>query len=209
MFTGIVEEIGRIVSTGGKELIIHAHDVLQDMEVGGSIAVNGVCLTVTDFTNTSFSVDLMPETLQQTNLSLLIAGSEVNLERPLTLNKQLGGHLVQGHIDAIGMVASITRDREAVIIRFEAPTEVMHYVVKKGFIAINGVSLTILSRDNNTFRVSIVDFTGKHTILGSMKTGDQINIEVDIIAKYVEQFKQSHNNNITIGFLQEHGFLET
>ncbi|MFC1914630.1 riboflavin synthase [Chloroflexota bacterium] len=209
MFTGIVEEIGRVMSAQPGNLVIAAGAVLQGMEVGGSIAVNGGCLTVTDFTTDSFSVDLMPETLQQTNLGLLAAASKVNLERPLTLGKPLGGHLVQGHIDGTGRVTSITRDGAAAIIRFEASPEVMRYIVQKGFIAVDGVSLTVLSRNGSSFQVSIVDFTRQHTILGNQQVGDPVNLEVDIIAKYVEQFNRPQDSGITVEFLQEHGFLAT
>ena len=209
MFTGIIEEIGRIASAQSNNLVISASDVLQGIELGGSIAVNGVCLTVINFDSNSFSVDIMPETLKQTNLGLLCAGDEVNLERPLTLGKPLGGHLVQGHIDGTGRVTSITWDGEAMIIRFEAPLEVMRYLVKKGFIAVDGVSLTMASRDTSSFQVSIVDFTRRHTTLGSRQVGDIVNLEVDIIAKYVEQFSQPRSTGITVDFLQEQGFLES
>ncbi len=209
MFTGIIEEIGSIISAQTNNLVISASDVLRGIEVGGSIAVDGACLTITDFISNSFSVDLMPETLKQTSLGLLTAGSEVNLERPLTLGKPLGGHLVQGHIDGSGRVTSITWDGEAMMIRFEAPPEVMRYLVKKGFIAVDGVSLTVLSRDTSSFQVSIVDFTRRHTTLGGRQVGDIVNLEVDIIAKYVEQFSQPHRSGITVDFLQEHGFLVT
>ncbi len=207
MFTGIIEEIGRIASAQSNNLVISASDVLQGIELGGSIAVNGVCLTVINFDSNSFSVDIMPETLKQTNLGLLCAGDEVNLERPVTLRKPLGGHLVQGHIDGTGRVTSITWDGEAMIIRFEAPLEVMRYLVKKGFIAVDGVSLTMASRDTSSFQVSIVDFTRRHTTLGSRQVGEIVNLEVDIIAKYVEQFSQPRSTGITVDFLQEHGFL--
>ena len=209
MFTGIIEEIGNIISAQTNNLVISASDVLRGIEVGGSIAVNGACLTITDFSSNSFSVDLMPETLKQTSLGLLTAGSEVNLECPLTLGKPLGGHLVQGHIDGSGRVTSITWDGEAMIIRFETTPEVMRYLVKKGFIAVDGVSLTVLSRDTSSFQVSIVDFTRRHTTLGGRQVGDIVNLEVDIIAKYVEQFSQPHRSGITVDFLQEHGFLVT
>ena len=209
MFTGIIEEIGNIISAQTNNLVISASDVLRGIEVGGSIAVDGACLTITDFSSNSFSVDLMPETLKQTSLGLLTAGSEVDLERPLTLGKPLGGHLVQGHIDGSGRVTSITWDGEAMIIRFETTPEVMRYLVKKGFIAVDGVSLTVLSRDTSSFQVSIVDFTRRHTTLGGRQVGDIVNLEVDIIAKYVEQFSQPHRSGITVDFLQEHGFLVT
>ena len=207
MFTGIVEEVGRVTEVSPKKLVVAASKVLQGMELGGSISVNGACLTVTDFSSDSFTVDIMLETLKRTNLGLLRAGDRINLERPLTLDKPLGGHLVQGHIDATGRVASIIRQGETTVIRFEAPPEVMRYVVEKGFIAVDGVSLTIVSRDTGSFEVSIVDFTLKNTVLGSRQVGDMVNLEVDIIAKYVEQSSQNHNSGITLEFLKEQGFI--
>ena len=207
MFTGIVEEVGRVTSAQSGKLVISASHVLQGMELGGSIAVNGVCLTVTSFSTNSLSVDIMLETLKQTNLGLLSARDEVNLERPLTLEKPLGGHLVQGHVDDTGRVASIMWDGEAMLIRFEAPSEIMRYIVEKGFIAVDGVSLTVVTKDASSFQVSVVDFTRKHTTLGSRRVGDLVNLEVDIIAKYVEQLSQPRRSGITVSFLQEHGFL--
>ena len=207
MFTGIVEEVGKVTSTQAGSLVIAASDVLQGMELGGSIAVNGVCLTVTNFSTSSFSVDIMAETLRRTNLGLLRAGDRVNLERPLALGGQLGGHLVQGHVDDTGKVASVTRDGEAMLIRFEAPPEVMRYVVEKGFIAVDGISLTVVTRDTRSFLVSVVEYTQERTTLGSRRVGDLVNLEVDIIAKYVEQLSQAHRPGITVDFLQEHGFL--
>jgi len=207
MFTGIIEEVGRVTSVQPGKLVIAAGDALQGMELGGSMAVNGVCLTITGLAANSFSVDVMPETLQRSNLELLTAGDKVNLERPLVLGGRLGGHLVQGHIDATGRVTSIRWDGGAMIIRFEAPPEVMSYVVEKGFIAVDGVSLTVVARDNSSFQVSVVDYTRQHTNLGDRQVGDSVNLEVDIIAKYVEQLGQARRVGITAEFLQEHGFL--
>ena len=207
MFTGIIEEVGRVTSAQPGNLVIAASDVLQGMELGESMAINGVCLTVTNFDNSSFSVDVMPETLKRTNLGLLCAGDTVNLERPLALGKRLGGHLVQCHVDDTGRIASIKWSGGAIIISFEAPSEVMRYVVEKGFIAVDGVSLTVVAKDASSFQVSVVDYTQKHTTLGSRQVGDLVNLEVDIIAKYVEQFSQARNTGITVDFLQEHGFL--
>ena len=207
MFTGIVEEVGRVTSAQSGKLTIAASGVLCGMELGGSIAVNGVCLTITSFTTNLFSAGIMPETLARTNLGLLTAGDEVNLERPLTLEKLLGGHLVQGHVDATGRVASILRDDGEMLVRFEAPPEIMHYIVKKGFIAVDGISLTIVDFDTSSFQVSVVEYTQKHTNLGSRRVGDLVNLEVDIIAKYVERLGQTHRLGITADFLQEHGFL--
>ena len=207
MFTGIIEEVGRVTSAKLGNLVITAGDVLHEMELGGSIAVNGACLTITNFNANSFSVDTMPETLGRTNLGLLRAGDRVNLERPLALGGRLGGHLVQGHVDDTGKVATIKWDGRATIIRFEAPPEVMHYIVEKGFITVDGVSLTVVAKDTRSFQVSIVDYTREHTTLGSRQARDLVNLEIDIIAKYVEQLSQAHRPGTTMDFLQEHGFL--
>ncbi len=206
MFTGIIEEVGRVISAQSGNLVIAASNVLQGMEPGGSIAVNGVCLTVTNFDSSSFSVDIMSETLKRTNLGLLHAGDRVNLERPLALEGRLGGHLVQGHVDDTGRVASVMPDGGAMLIRFEAAPGVMRYIVEKGFVAIDGVSLTTVTKDASSFQVSAVDYTRQHTTLGSRQAGDLVNLEVDIIAKYVEQLSQTHSTGITVDFLQEHGF---
>ena len=206
MFTGIVEEIGRVASAEEGKLVIAASAVLEGIKQGGSMAVNGVCLTVTEFDDKSFSADLMPETSGRTNLGLLHAGDKVNLERPLALGGQVGGHLVQGHVDDTGKVASITRDGEAKLFRFEASPEVIRFTVPKGFIAVDGISLTIVNKDSSSFSVSIVDYTLKNTTLGDKQINDLVNLEADIIAKYVEQFSQPQRTGITADFLQEHGF---
>ena len=207
MFTGIVEEIGKVSLAQPGSLVITASKVLQGVELGGSMAVNGVCLTVTNFDSNSFSVDIMTETLGRTNLGLLGVGDEVNLERPLTPEKQLGGHFVQGHIDDTGRVTSVTWDGTAMLIRVEAPLQAMRYIVNKGFIAVDGVSLTIVDYDAGSFLVSIVDYTRKYTTLGSKQVGDLVNLEVDIIAKYLERLSQARTSGMTIDFLKEHGFL--
>ena len=207
MFTGIIEEVGKVSSVPAGSLVIAAGEVLSEMKCGGSIAVNGVCLTVTSFTANSFSVDVMPETLKRTNLGLLSAGDMVNLERPVTLGGQMGGHLVQGHVDDTARVASVVREGEATLIKFEASPEVMRFVVEKGFITIDGISLTIASREANSFQISVVDYTRQHSTLGARQVGDLVNLEVDIIAKYVEQLSQPRSTGLTAEFLQEHGFL--
>ena len=207
MFTGIIEEVGKVTLVRSGNLVITASDVLQGMELGGSINVNGVCLTIISLDTDSFSVDIMPETLERSNLGLLSAGDRVNLERPLSLGGRLGGHLVQGHVDATGRVASVRWNGEAMLVRFEAPPEVMYYVVEKGFIAVDGVSLTVVTKDSSAFQVSVVDYTRQHTTLGDRQVGDPVNLEVDIIAKYVAQLSQGRSTGITVDFLQEHGFL--
>jgi len=145
VFTGIIEGIGRITGATRRNLVIATGDALQGMELGESIAVNGVCLTIIQFNADSFSVDMMPETLTRTNLGLLRVGDRVNLERPLAVGGRLGGHLVQGHVDDTGRVASVTWDGETMLIRFEASPEVMRYIVDKGFIAVDGISLTVVT----------------------------------------------------------------
>jgi len=206
VFTGIVEEIGKVVSTAGS-LTIAADKVLEGMGEGDSMAVNGVCLTVTSFDNKSFSAEVMPETLDKTNLGLLHPGDGVNLERPLSANGRLGGHFVQGHIDDRGRLSSVSHNGDARLLRFDTPTRLMPYIVEKGFIAVDGVSLTVVSRDDSSFQVSIIGYTREHTTLGNRGVGDVVNLEVDIIAKYVEQLNKPHSGGITMDFLQEHGFL--
>lgn len=206
MFTGIIEEAGRVVSVPAGRLVISASRILEGMQSGGSIAVNGICLTVTDFSDKNFSVDVMPETLKRTNLGLLHTGDRVNLERPLGLGGEIGGHLVQGHIDDTGRLASITQEGEAVLMRFEASPEVMRYIVPKGFIAVDGTSLTVVDKDVASFSVSIVGYTRQHTTLADKKISDTVNLEVDIIGKYVAEFMKPQSTGITAEFLQEHGF---
>ena len=206
MFTGIIEEVGRVTSAQPGKIAVAASGVLQGLELGGSIAINGACLTITQIDTRVLSVDITQETLRRTNLGLLTVGSEVNLERPLTLGKALGGHLVQGHVDGTGRVAAILQSNGGMLIRFEAPPEVMRYIVEKGFIAIDGVSLTVVDFDTRSFQVSVIDYTQKHTILGRRRVGDLVNLETDIIAKYVERLTLARRPGVTADFLQEHGF---
>ena len=207
MFTGIIEEVGKVISAQAGNLVIAASDVFPEIEPGGSIAVNGVCLTVTNFDTSSFTVDIMSETLKRTNLGLLHTGDRVNLEQPLAVGGRLGGHLIQGHVDGTGRVASIRWQGGAMLIWFEAAPEVVRYIVEKGFVAVDGISLTIVTKDTSSFQVAIVDYTREHTTLGSRQVEDLVNLEVDIIAKYVEQLSQAHSPGITIDFLEEHGFI--
>jgi riboflavin synthase len=207
VFTGIIEEVGKVISAQAGSLAISASEVLTGMKHGDSIAINGACLTVTDFQADSFSVDVMPETSKRTNLGRLRAGDRVNLERPVTLGGELGGHLVQGHVDDTGSVAQVAWDGEAMLLRFDASPQIMRFTVPKGFIAVDGVSLTITDKEASSFWVSVVDYTRKHTTLGDKKVGDLVNLEVDIIAKYVAQLSQPPSAGITYDFLEWHGFL--
>jgi riboflavin synthase len=206
MFTGIVEEVGSIVSIGPSELTVAAANAIKGLQLGGSVAVNGACLTVTSFDSKKFSVNVMPETLQKTNLGLLKPGDKVNLERPMVLGGELGGHLVQGHVDGTGKVISVVKEAGAVRIRFETSSELMRYIVTKGFITVDGASLTVTEKDSRSFGVSIVDFTRRNTILANKKMGDVVNLEADIIGKYVAEFLKPQDKGVTAEFLQEHGF---
>ena len=206
MFTGIIEEVGKVSSASTTKLVIAAAQVVDGMKPGDSIAINGACLTVTDFDRSSFTVDVMPETLKRTNLGLLKAGDGVNLERPTALGGRLGGHLVQGHIDDTGRITALEWEGEALLLRFEAPSEIMRYTVPKGYVAVDGISLTITEKDSRSFQVSVVEYTRQNTTLGSREMGDVVNLEVDIIAKYVTQFTQPQTGGLTAEFLIEHGF---
>jgi len=208
MFTGIVEEIGVVRGTAPGKLTVDAGVVLENMKLGDSVAVNGVCLTVAALSGSSFSVDIMPETLRRTNLGVLRYGTSVNLERAVLAGGRFGGHFVQGHVDGMGKVISVTPEEEAVIARILSPGELMSYVVNKGFIAVDGVSLTVINYDDISFSVSLVAYTRGHTTLGIRKAGDMVNLEVDIIAKYVERLRHSGNRGITLEFLEERGFLK-
>lgn len=206
MFTGIIEEIGIIKLVRSKQITITASEVIEGTRLGDSVAVNGVCLTVSTIDTRSFSVNVMPETLRRTSLGLMRPGARVNLERAIMMGGRLGGHLVQGHVDACGKVVSLIPEAEAVIARYSAPSEVMRYVVKKGFIAVDGASVTVVDCDDTTFSISLVTYTLEHTILGNKRRGDVVNLEVDIIAKYVEKIRENHNS-ITYNSLAEQGFL--
>ena len=186
MFTGIVEEVGKIKSFSDGLLVISASKVLEGTRLGDSIAVNGACLTVTSVYDNSFSASLMPETTRVTNLGALDPGGPVNLERSLALGERLGGSIVQGHVEGIGTLKSLEADGEAVIATYNAPRELMKYIIPKGFIVVDGVSLTVVEVEANTFSVSLVQFTQENTNLTAKKQGDAVNLETDIIGRYVD-----------------------
>ena len=187
MFTGIVEEVGVVRSVGRGRLAIAARKVMPTFEIGGSINVNGTCLTVTTLNSDQFTVDVVPETLRRTNLGLLRPNSPVNLERPLRADGRLDGHIVQGHVDGTGIIGRISDDGEALMVRIDVPERLVRYVVEKGFIAVDGVSLTVVHCDEAGFSVTVIPHTRDHTIFGSRSAGDAVNIEIDILAKYVER----------------------
>jgi riboflavin synthase len=183
MFTGIVEERGRVLSAGGR-LEVETNGVADDVSIGDSIAVNGVCLTVASREGGRLAFDLAEETLERTTLGALVPGDPVNLERPVTLLSRLGGHLVQGHVDGVGTVEASNTGGEAMTIR--VPDSLRPYVVEKGSIAVDGVSLTVAAVSNGTFTVALVPHTRSVTTLGAVSDGDRVNLEVDVLAKYVE-----------------------
>jgi len=209
MFTGIIEEIGMVKGVSSGCLTMEAKKVLEDTNPGDSISVNGACLTVTSIGKDNFSVDVMPETIRRTNLGRLHYGDLVNLERAILAGGRLGGHFVQGHVDDVGEILSLQPEEGAWIARISAPANLMAYVVTKGFIAVDGVSLTVVEYDDFSFSVSLVAYTREHTTLGNKKPGDRVNLEVDIVAKYIERLKQRDNRGVTLSFLEEQGFLKT
>lgn len=191
MFTGIIEEIGLIreANTGHERdntLLIGCTNATSDAHIGDSIAVNGVCLTVTQFGADWFAVGLAPETLRRTNLGALAAGSAVNLERALAVGQRMGGHYVQGHVDATGEIVAIRPEGESKVVTIRAPHSLMRYIVEKGFIAVDGTSLTITATTEDTFSLAIIAHTQEWALIGRQQVGDTVNLEVDILAKYVE-----------------------
>ena len=186
MFTGIVEEIGTINSLVNNVLTIQAEKVLADIKLGDSISVNGTCLTVVNFTESKFSVDLAPETLRRTAFGNLNPDETVNLERALAANDRFGGHMVQGHVDATGRVISIRNEGDSSILRISNPKRLKPYLVEKGFIAVDGISLTIVKVFTSSFTLSVIPYTRMNTNLRDQTIGGKVNLEVDILAKYVE-----------------------
>lgn len=192
MFSGIVEEIGEVESFRHGRLQIIATQVLRDLTISDSICISGACLTVVERNVDGFSVDVVAETLKRTNFGMLRPGHKVNLERALKYEGRVGGHLLQGHIDVVAETIRITDNENSTIIWFKAAPRIMRYVVEKGFVAINGVSLTVVDRDVQSFSIAMIPYTREHTNLGSIITTDSVNIEVDITAKYIEQLINPH-----------------
>lgn len=219
MFTGIIEEQGKICgikkSEKGAVLTIQAKKVLNGTQIGDSIATNGVCLTVTSITGDKYTVDVMAETMRRSNLGDLKVNDQVNLERALRLDSRLGGHIVSGHIDDIGVIKDYTREDNAVWVTIDAAPAIMKYIVEKGSITIDGISLTVATVSDESFQVSIIPHTGEETGLLKKKPGDTVNLENDILAKYVEKLlgfngatsSASGESKINMDFLAENGFL--
>lgn len=218
MFTGIVEEVGRVASVRkgahSAVLTVEASTVLQDVHLGDSIATNGVCLTVTDFTRTTFSADVMHETLRRSSLGSLRPGSPVNLERAMLAGGRFGGHIVSGHIDGTGTIRAIREDDNAVWYTIEAPRAIIRFIVEKGSITIDGISLTVASVTDSTFSVSIIPHTRAQTNLAGKRAGDVVNLENDVVGKYVERLlsmpaepaEAPAPSGITREFLMQNGF---
>ncbi len=195
MFTGIVEERGEVVSVllqgDSARMVIRAGLALQDAKLGDSISVNGVCLTVAELDADSFTADVMAETLARTSLGAASIGSPVNLERAMPAHGRLGGHLVQGHVDGTGQILEITPAEHWTVVRVSLPEQLSRYVAEKGSITVDGVSLTVVSVDDASFTVSLIPTTLRETTLGERSPGDAVNLEIDVIAKYVERLLQA------------------
>lgn len=215
MFTGIVEEVGKIqdVKRNNKSsvLTIEGNKIFEDIHIGDSISVNGVCLTVTTFRDNTFTSDVINETLNRSSLGKLTNGSCVNLERAMPVNGRFGGHIVSGHIDGTGQIIKIEKDDNAIWYTIAVNDNLMKYIVEKGSIAIDGISLTVAKIDLKNFSVSIIPHTAQETILSHRSVGDIVNIENDVIGKYVEKLitcekNKKNESNITMDFLIENGF---
>lgn len=215
MFTGIIEEIGHIKGLSQQarsaQIEVTAHQVLSDVKIGDSIAVNGVCLTVVTFTDKNFTADVMPETIHKTNLKELKPGSPVNLERALKLGDRLGGHIVQGHVDAVGTIIQRQALEIAIIYRIQTVADILRFIVPKGSIAVDGISLTVVDVFADSFTISLIPHTAHQTILGGKAPGDRVNLESDIIGRYVQHLLQGkaidNQRGMDYSFLAEHGFL--
>jgi riboflavin synthase len=192
MFTGIVEEVGEVLSFEGMKLTIHAPDVTIGLKESESICVAGVCLTVVAGEEGELSVEVVPETLSRTNLPELKPGDRVNLERSLAEGGRIGGHMVQGHVDGIAEVSAVEKNGDSIVIRFISDESIMRYIVSKGFITIDGTSLTVVDRDDDGFSVAIIPYTYEHTTIAERTAGSKVNIEVDVTAKYVEQMARPY-----------------
>jgi riboflavin synthase len=213
MFTGIIEEIGTVkaIQHGSKSvcLTVWADKVLEDMKIGDSINTNGVCLTVVSFNKGAFSADAMPETMRRSNLGNLSAGSKVNLERAMKLNDRLGGHFVSGHCDGTGMIRKTWEEDNAVWFTITADKAMLKYIAEKGSVALDGISLTVARVDNSSFDVSVIPHTLSVTTMVNKKAGDSVNLECDLIAKYLEKVAGigGEKGNITLEYLAEQGFV--
>ena len=209
MFSGIVEEIGTVREISAHNITVGARRVLEDTRVSDSISVSGACLTVVRVDAAVFAADMMPETLRCTRLGSLAPGDHVNLERAVTPGTRMGGHLVLGHVDGVGHVVSMVSDESATIMSIETSGDIMRYVAVKGSVAVDGVSLTVARLENSSFAVSLVSYTCEQTTLGESRPGHVVNLEVDVLARYVERLQQGQGQSqgVTWELLQQHGFV--
>ncbi|TFE02993.1 riboflavin synthase [Jeotgalibacillus salarius] len=211
MFTGLIEEVGTIhnLQKGKNSMIltITCSKVIKDAGIGDSISINGVCLTVTELADHRFSVDVMPETMKSTTLHELTKGSKVNLERAMAAGGRFGGHFVSGHVDGTGIIQSMKKEENAIYIYIQAPDELMKYFMMKGSVAVDGTSLTIFDVKNNAFMISLIPQTAEDTIIASKSPGSKVNIECDMIAKYVQNLMQPQQSGIDAAYLKENGFM--
>ena len=208
MFTGIVEEVGRLKSLDGGRIEISCAKVLGGVKIGDSISVNGICLTVVDFAENFFAADVMPETVRKTSLDELKSGGLVNLERALQLGDRFGGHIVSGHIDGVGKILGIRPEGNALLVDVAAQSHLLRQIAPKGSVALDGISLTVVDAGSENFSVSMIPHTRAVTNFQSKRVGSHVNIETDVLAKYVDRllnFKASVD--VTKNFLMEHGFL--
>lgn len=210
MFTGIVEEIGRIhhisKTSHAEKLVISCEKVLEGTKIGDSIAVNGTCLTVTAMDGTSFTADVTPETMRRTAFSLFRPGTPVNLERALRLGDRLGGHIMMGHVDGTGRILSMKKDDNAVNISISTDRKWMRYIIEKGSVAVDGISLTVAGRTEKSFSIALIPYTGSETALLLKHPGDLVNLECDYLGKYVEQLlKEGPTEGLTMGMLETLG----
>jgi riboflavin synthase len=207
MFSGIIEEVGSVTARGSNSLKVGAVKILEDVEAGDSISVNGVCLTAISFNDKTITFEIMPETLKRSNLGALSNGDKVNLERALKLGDRIGGHIVQGHIDDTVKVLSRRNEGQAVLLELGVSSKLMRYIAEKGFIALDGASLTIAETADESFTVSLVGYTLDNTRFDVLKAGDVVNLEVDITAKYIEKIIKDKGEGVSEVFLKKHGFM--
>lgn len=209
MFTGLIEEIGTIeaVKRGARSavLVVRGDKIFSDLKVGDSVSTNGVCLTATAINGKTFSADVMNETLSRSGLGKLRSGSHVNLERAMAADGRFGGHMVAGHVDGTGKIIHIRRDDNAIWYTISASAEIMRYIVEKGSVAIDGISLTVAAAGREDFSVSVIPHTAQETTLAEKKIGDAVNLENDMVGKYIEKFV-SKKSGIDEAFLQRYGF---
>lgn len=207
MFTGIIEEVGAVSRRSGSDMTVMAKIVLEGVQEGDSIAVNGACLTVVSFGPDSFVVQMSPETLERTTLGSLRPGDAVNLERALAYGGRMGGHFVQGHVDGVGRIHSVQNQGEFALWRFQAPNDVARYLVPKGSVAVDGISLTVIEPVGDTFGVAVIPATIEKTTLSSKRAGDPVNMEADMLGKHIFHYmKQMTRGGLTLEKLKKHGF---